>query len=99
MAILETFNLRGTNALVTGSSRGLGAGMAIALAEAGAATPLRRVGVLDVFAESGSREYLFSRYGLGTQDILDAVWKGLAINRPPPRAPAYEAAPGAYAPV
>ena len=36
MAILETFNLRGTNALVTGSSRGLGAGMAIALAEAGA---------------------------------------------------------------
>lgn len=36
MAILEAFNLRGKNALVTGSSRGLGAGMAIALAEAGA---------------------------------------------------------------
>ena len=30
------FDLRGKNALVTGSSRGLGAGMAIALAEAGA---------------------------------------------------------------
>ena len=30
------FQLRGKNALVTGSSRGLGAGMAIALAEAGA---------------------------------------------------------------
>jgi 2-deoxy-D-gluconate 3-dehydrogenase len=36
VAILEAFNLRGKNALVTGSSRGLGAGMAIALAEAGA---------------------------------------------------------------
>ncbi|MGB6198198.1 MAG: 2-dehydro-3-deoxy-D-gluconate 5-dehydrogenase KduD [Candidatus Acidiferrales bacterium] len=36
MGILEAFHLRGKNALVTGSSRGLGAGMAIALAEAGA---------------------------------------------------------------
>jgi 2-dehydro-3-deoxy-D-gluconate 5-dehydrogenase len=36
VSILEAFNLRGKNALVTGSSRGLGAGMAIALAEAGA---------------------------------------------------------------
>jgi 2-deoxy-D-gluconate 3-dehydrogenase len=36
VAILEAFDLRGKNALVTGSSRGLGAGMAIALAEAGA---------------------------------------------------------------
>ncbi len=46
--------------------------------------PLRRVGIADVFAESGSREYLFSRYGLGTQNILDAAWRGLAINRPAP---------------
>ena len=34
--ILEKFNLKGKTALVTGSSRGLGAGIAIALAEAGA---------------------------------------------------------------
>jgi 2-dehydro-3-deoxy-D-gluconate 5-dehydrogenase len=34
--ILERFSLRGKTALVTGSSRGLGAGIAIALAEAGA---------------------------------------------------------------
>jgi 2-deoxy-D-gluconate 3-dehydrogenase len=34
--ILEMFDLRGKNALVTGSQRGLGAGIAIALAEAGA---------------------------------------------------------------
>ncbi len=78
---------------------GLGSAVAEALAEAGVPAPLRRVGVRDVFAEAGSREYLFSRYGLGTQDILDAVWKGLAINRPPPCATSFEAAPGAYAPV
>ena len=78
---------------------GLGSAVAEALAEAGVPSPLRRIGVRDVFAESGSREYLFGRYGLGTQDILDAVWSGLAINRPPPRAPSFEAAPGAYAPV
>lgn len=36
MAILDIFSLKGKNALVTGSSRGLGAGMAIALAQAGA---------------------------------------------------------------
>ncbi|MGB9406679.1 MAG: 2-dehydro-3-deoxy-D-gluconate 5-dehydrogenase KduD [Terracidiphilus sp.] len=34
--ILERFSLKGKTALVTGSSRGLGAGIAIALAEAGA---------------------------------------------------------------
>jgi len=78
---------------------GLGSAVAEALVEAGVPGPLRRVGVRDVFAESGSREYLFSRYGLGTQDILDAVWTGLAINRPPPRAPSFETTPGAYAPV
>ena len=34
--ILATFNLNGKNALVTGSHRGLGTGIALALAEAGA---------------------------------------------------------------
>ena len=34
--ILESFQLKSKNALVTGSSRGLGAAIAIALAEAGA---------------------------------------------------------------
>lgn len=34
--ILEAFNLKGKNALVTGSQQGLGAGMAMGLAEAGA---------------------------------------------------------------
>ncbi|MGD0832709.1 MAG: SDR family NAD(P)-dependent oxidoreductase, partial [Terracidiphilus sp.] len=34
--MLDRFNLKGKVALVTGSSRGLGAGIALALAEAGA---------------------------------------------------------------
>ncbi len=68
---------------------GLGSAVAEALAEAGVAAPLRRIGIKDVFAESGSREFLFSRYGLGTQDIVDAVWRGLAINRPVPVAPVH----------
>ena len=78
---------------------GLGTAVAEALAEAGVAAPLRRIGIEDVFAESGSREYLFSRYGLSTQNIINAVWQGLAINRPVPVAPVIETTPGAYAPV
>jgi transketolase len=78
---------------------GLGSAVAEAMAEAGVTAPLRRIGIDDVFAESGSREFLFSRYGLGTQNILDAVWRGLAINRPVPVAPVLETIPGAYAPV
>jgi transketolase len=78
---------------------GLGSAVAEALAEAGVGVALRRVGIDDVFAESGSREYLFSRYGLSTQNILEQAWRGLAINRPVPVAPVHETAPGAYAPV
>jgi transketolase len=78
---------------------GLGSAVAEALAEAGVAAPLRRVGIADVFGESGSREYLFSRYGLGTQNIVDQAWRGLALNRPVPTAPVMETTPGAYAPV
>ena len=78
---------------------GLGSAVAEAIAEAGVTAPLRRIGIEDVFAESGSREFLFSRYGLGTQNIVDAAWRGLAINRPVPVAPVLETTPGAYAPV
>jgi 2-deoxy-D-gluconate 3-dehydrogenase len=57
--ILDQFNLKGKVALVTGSSRGLGAGIALALAEAGASVAvhgssrmpedtLQRLAVLDV---------------------------------------------------
>jgi transketolase len=78
---------------------GLGSAVAEALAEAGTSAPLRRVGIADTFAEAGSREYLFAKYGLGTQNIIGAAWRGLAINRPTPIAPVIEASPGVYAPV
>lgn len=78
---------------------GLGSAVAESLAEAGVAVALRRVGIADVFAESGSRDYLFSKYGLSTQAIIDAAWRGLAMNRPIPAASVVEASPGAYAPV
>ncbi len=78
---------------------GLGSAVAEAIAEAGLATRLHRVGIKDVFAESGSREFLFSRYGLGTQDIVEAAWRGLSIDRPVPAAPVLETVPGAYSPV
>ncbi len=78
---------------------GLGSAVAEVLAEAGLAVPLRRIGIADTFAEAGSREYLFAKYGLGTQDIVNAAWDGLKINRPPPKARVVEATPGDYAPV
>jgi len=78
---------------------GLGSAVAEALAEAGLGVPLRRVGIGDVFAESGSREFLFQRYGLGTQNILDVAWRGLGLDRPVPSAPLIESSTGAYAPV
>ena len=40
MSILDRFSLAGKAALVTGASSGLGAGLAVALAEAGAGVTL-----------------------------------------------------------
>ena len=78
---------------------GLGSAVAEAIGEAAVGVPLRRVGIADVFAESGSREYLFSRYGLDTQSIVRAAWGALGIERPEPIAPILQTTPGAYAPV
>lgn len=78
---------------------GLGSAVAEALSEAGAAVPLRRIGVADVFAESGSREYLFDRYNLSVQNILDAVWTTVSPHTQVPVAPALPMLPGTYAPV
>ncbi len=78
---------------------GLGSAVAEAMAEHAVGVPLRRMGVKDVFAESGSREYLFHRYGLGTQAVLDEVWRGLGRGGAAPVAPPIASTPGAYAPV
>lgn len=95
--------VRATRAVVTVENHttigGLGSAVAEAMAEAGAGVPLRRIGVPDVFAESGSREFLFSKYGLDTQSVLNAAWKLLRHEGPVPTAPVLKTSPGAYAPV
>ena len=78
---------------------GLGSAVAEALAAAAVGVPLHRIGIADVFAESGSRDFLFSRYGLDTQSIVNAAWRGIGRNQEPPRARAVDRPAGAYAPV
>jgi transketolase C-terminal domain/subunit len=79
---------------------GLGSAVAETLAEAGLGRPLRRVGLADTFAE-GARDapYLFTKYGLSTQHIVEAAWSVLHRPGPAPTVPARPAEAGEYAPV
>jgi transketolase len=78
---------------------GLGSAVAEALAEAGAPCRLRRVGIEDRFAESGSRPFLFSRYGLSVQRIVERAWEALDRTGPAPSVDDVVADEGTYAPV
>ncbi len=73
--------------------------MAEALAEAGVGVPLRRIGLDDVFCESGSREFLFQKYGLGVRSIVQTAWAELRTGCPAPEVAEIESMPGSYAPV
>ena len=79
---------------------GLGSAVAEVLAEAGLGRPLRRVGLLDTFAE-GSRTgpYLFGKYGLSTQAVVDAAWIALGRRDRVPIATVAAAEEGEYSPV
>jgi len=89
--------LTAENHLVTG---GLGSAVAEVLAEAGAARPLRRIGLRDTYAEgAGTAPYLFDRYGLSVQNIIDAAWQALGLTGTAPRAAVAAAAAGEYSPV
>ena len=79
---------------------GLGSAVAEALAEAGLGRPLRRIGLQDTFAE-GARDaaYLFTKYGLTTQRLVDTAWAVLDRPGAAPRAPTLPADVGEYAPV
>ena len=89
--------LTAENHLVTG---GLGSAVAEVLAEAGAGRPLRRIGLNDTFAEgAGTAAYLFEKYGLSTQHIIDAAWRALCLPGEPPLATVTAAAAGQYSPV
>ena len=79
---------------------GLGSAVAETLAEAGLGRPLRRVGLQDTFAE-GAKDaaYLFTKYGLSAQHIVDTAWSVLDRPGSSPRVPALPVHVGEYAPV
>jgi transketolase len=94
----------GVSAVITAENHsvigGLGSAVAETIAEAGLGRPLRRIGLRDTFAEGArTAPFLFRKYGLGTQDIVDCAWQLLHRDGPPPRVPVTEAAEGEYAPV
>jgi transketolase len=79
---------------------GLGSAVAETLAEAGLGRPLRRVGLRDTFAEGAlTGAYLFEKYGLSTQDIIDASWSALGHPGPSPRVAVVPVQAGEYSPV
>jgi len=79
---------------------GLGSAVAETVAEAGLGRPLRRVGLRDTFAEGASTApYLFGKYGLSTQALIETIWSALGRPGPAPEAPASTAETGEYAPV
>jgi transketolase len=51
------------------------------LAEAGLGRPLRRIGLRDTFAKGAADAgYLFAKYGLSAQAIVETIWS--ALGRP-----------------
>ena len=59
---------------------GLGAEVAIRMAELGGTAPLTRIGIPDVFGHGASVPYLKRKYGFDTQGILETV--GAIVNTP-----------------
>jgi transketolase len=79
---------------------GLGSAVAEVMAEEGLASRLRRVGLADTFAEGAqSAAWLFRKYGLSTQDVVDASWVAMGRTEPTPQAPVLVTPLGEYAPV
>ncbi len=79
---------------------GLGSAVAEAMAGIALARPLTRIGLADTFAEGAqTAPYLFTKYGLTTQHLIDAVWRALDQPGKPPPAPALPTEEGEYAPV
>jgi transketolase C-terminal domain/subunit len=79
---------------------GLGSAVAETLAESALPRPLHRIGLTDTFAE-GARTptYLFRKYGLTTQHLINAAWSALDQPGTPPHSQPLPAEEGEYAPV
>jgi transketolase C-terminal domain/subunit len=79
---------------------GLGSAVAETLAESALPRPLHRIGLNDTFAEGAkSPAYLFHKYGLTVQHLIDTAWSALHQPGTPPRSTSRPASEGEYAPV
>jgi transketolase C-terminal domain/subunit len=79
---------------------GLGSAVAETLAESALPRPLRRLGLTDTFAEGAQTpSYLFRKYGLTTQHLINAAWSALDQPGTPPRSQPLPVEEGEYAPV
>jgi transketolase C-terminal domain/subunit len=79
---------------------GLGSAVAETLAESALPRPLHRIGLNDTFAEGAqSPTYLFQKYGLTTQHLIDTAWSALHQPGTPPRSHSLPTNEGEYAPV
>ncbi len=79
---------------------GLGSAVAEALAESALPRPLHRIGLQDTYAEGAKTpSYLFTKYGLTAQHLIDAAWSALHQPGTPPRSQPLPAEEGEYAPV
>ncbi len=79
---------------------GLGSAVAEVLAEEGLGRRLRRVGLADTYAEGAqSAAWLFKKYGLSVQDVIEASWQVLQRDGLAPQAPVIVTEAGEYAPV
>jgi transketolase C-terminal domain/subunit len=79
---------------------GLGSAVAETLAESALPRPLRRLGLTDTFAEGAQTPtYLFQKYGLSTQHLINTAWSALGQPGTPPRSQPLAIEEGEYAPV
>jgi transketolase C-terminal domain/subunit len=79
---------------------GLGSAVAEVIAESGLPRPLHRLGLTDTYAEGArTAHYLFQKYGLSTQHLIDAAWSALHQPGAPPRSQPLPSEEGEYAPV
>jgi transketolase len=79
---------------------GLGSAVAEALAEAALPRPLHRLGLQDTYAEGAKTpSYLFTKYGLTVQHLIDAAWSALHQPGTPPRSTSPPTGEGDYAPI
>jgi transketolase len=79
---------------------GLGSAVAETLAESGASTPLRRIGLQDTYAE-GAKDatYLFTKYGLTVQHLVTTAWTSLHRPGTPPHPSPLPTGADEYSPV